>query len=91
MNSDRRDKLAEQYASEFGPPGKRENIRLAYLAGFDGAMQSAEVRGLVEALKSWYAFEEECIKRDGPYVSLKIPEQMNRARMALKAFHGEGR
>ena len=41
------------------------------------------VTEMAEALEYWIAFEEACIKRDGPYTSVAITQRINRAKEAL--------
>lgn len=51
------------------------------------AVENAALKQQVEQLKAfiikWLEFEESCIKKDGPYVSQKIPNLMNEANTLL--------
>ena len=44
------------------------------------------ISGLVEALELWVKYEEEQIAKDGPYVSLKIPQFIAKAKAAITSY-----
>lgn len=49
----------------------------------------AKADKLAEALESWATYEEEGIKKWGPYVNSQIPKYIAQAREALKLWRGD--
>jgi hypothetical protein len=59
-----------------------EDLEFFYRAGHSS--RDKEVKRLRDALTAWVSWEDEQIRKDGPYVGKKINELIERARLALK-------
>lgn len=87
-----RDEMIESICEEYAGAYHPENLghislraKLYKLAEVSPDYDKA-VDKTVDALKTWVTFEEDCIKKDGPYVSQNIPNLIKKAREALAAY-----